>query len=69
MVCSGIVLGIAGAVALTRFLGRFLLRVSPTDPLTFVVVTFTLGVIALWACYIPARRAMRVAPVEALRHE
>jgi predicted permease len=69
MVLAGIVVGLAGAAALTRLLARFLLLVSPTDPFTFLVVTFTLGLVALAACYIPARRAMRVEPVEALRHE
>jgi hypothetical protein len=69
MVVSGIIAGLAGAAALTRLLARFLLLVSPTDPLTFVVVTFLLGLVALWACYVPARRAMRVEPIEALRHE
>jgi ABC-type antimicrobial peptide transport system permease subunit len=68
MVIAGIVLGIAGAAALTRLLARFLLLVSPSDPLTFTVATFMLAA-ALSACYIPARRAMRVEPVEALRHE
>jgi putative ABC transport system permease protein len=69
MVLSGILVGFVAAAAFTRLLGRFLLLVSPTDPLTFVAVTFTLGLVALWACYIPARRAMRIQPVEALRHE
>jgi predicted permease len=69
MVIAGIVLGLAGAASLTRLLARFLLFVSPSDPLTFIVVTLTLAVVALSACYIPARRAMRVEPIEALRHE
>jgi predicted permease len=69
MVVSGLIVGLAGAAALTRLLKQFLLLVSPTDPLTFVVVTLLLGVVALWACFLPARRAMRVEPIEALRHE
>jgi predicted permease len=69
MVVSGIIAGLAGAAALTRLLAQFLLLVSPTDPLTFVAVIFLLGVAALCACYLPARRAMRVQPLEALRHE
>jgi putative ABC transport system permease protein len=69
MVASGIIAGLVGAAALTRLLARFLLLVSPTDPLTFIVVTLLLGLVALCACYFPARRAMRVQPLEALRHE
>ena len=69
MVLLGILVGLAGAAWMTRLLAQFLLFVSPFEPLTFVTVTFLLAVVALWACYIPARRAMRVEPVEALRHE
>lgn len=69
MVVSGVVLGLAGAAAMTQLLKRFLLLVRPTDPWTFIVVTLALGSAALWACYLPARRATRVQPVVALRHE
>jgi predicted permease len=69
LVVSGVVLGLAGAAAMTRLLKRFLLLVSATDPLTFTVVTLLLASAALWACYLPARRATRVQPVVALRHE
>jgi ABC-type lipoprotein release transport system permease subunit len=69
MVFLGMVAGLAGALGMTQLLARFLLLVSPFDPLTFVTVTLILAVVALSACYIPARRAMRVEPVEALRHE
>jgi len=69
LIVSGVVLGLAGAAALTRLLNRFLLLVSATDPLTFITVTLLLGSAALWACYLPARRATRVEPVVALRHE
>jgi predicted permease len=69
LVVSGVVLGLAGAAAMTRLLERFLLLVSATDPFTFIVVTSLLVSAALWACYLPARRATRVEPVVALRHE
>ena len=69
MVAFGIIAGLAGAALLTRLLAQFLLLVSPTDPWTFFVVTVLLALVALWACYLPARRAMRVEPIEALRHE
>jgi len=65
----GTVMGIAGAIALTRFLSTLLYAVKPTDPLTFVAVSLLLTAVALLACYIPARRAMRVDPVVALKYE
>ena len=69
VVCVGIAAGLLGALALGRLTARFLLLVSSTDPLTFAGVTLVLAAIALWACYLPARRAMRVDPLVALRHE
>ena len=65
----GIAIGIAGAVALTRVMEKLLFAVTPTDPATFAVVAIALAIVALAACYIPARRAMKVDPVAALRYE
>ena len=69
MTLAGILIGLVGAMALTRLMETMLYGVRPTDPLTFVSVAALLGVIALLACYIPARRAMKVDPMEALRHQ
>ncbi|HEY6190415.1 MAG TPA: ABC transporter permease [Pyrinomonadaceae bacterium] len=69
MALIGIVLGLIGAFGLTRVLGSLLLGIGTTDPVTFVGVPVLLAVVALLACYIPARRAARVDPLVALRHE
>jgi putative ABC transport system permease protein len=69
LVLLGLFIGVAGAFVVTRWMSSVLFGVTPTDPLTFTVVAFMLGSVALLASYIPARRAMRVDPMVALRFE
>ena len=66
---AGIALGLIGTYAATRVLGALLFRVSPSDPVTFVGIAVLMGVVALLASYVPARRALKVDPVVALRAE
>jgi putative ABC transport system permease protein len=69
MTLPGVALGLAAAWGLTRWIKQMLFEVSATDPLTVVFVTVSLVCVALLACYIPARRATKVDPLTALRHE
>jgi ABC-type antimicrobial peptide transport system permease subunit len=65
----GIVFGLAGAIGLTRVMVSVLFEVKPADPATLVSVALLLAAIAVLACYIPARRALRIHPMNALRRE
>ncbi|HKW02936.1 MAG TPA: FtsX-like permease family protein, partial [Vicinamibacterales bacterium] len=65
----GVVAGVLGALALTRWLQSMLFGVTPTDPVAFAAVVAVLVVVATLACYVPARRGTRINPVEALRQE
>ena len=69
LVVSGLVAGIAGSVALSRLIRSLLYETSPLDPTLYVLVSAILAGVALVACWVPARRAARVDPVEALRCE
>ena len=65
----GTVIGLAGAIALTKVMGSLLFDVAPADVLTFAAVSIGALAVALIACYIPARRATKVDPLVALRNE
>jgi len=65
----GLILGLAAAIGVTRVLTSFLVNVSPRDPVTFAIVSVVLALAAVLGCWLPARRAMQVDPVVALRNE
>ncbi len=69
LVTAGMLAGLVGAWALTRAMSHMLVGISPSDPETYLVVSALLFCIALLACWIPARRTMRMDPMVALRHE
>ena len=69
LVAVGGVIGIITALATGRVLRTYLFGVSSTDPVTFIAVALLLAVVALFACWLPTRRATRVNPMEALRYE
>jgi putative ABC transport system permease protein len=67
--CAGLVVGLAGSIAIARLMGSFLFEVRSTDPGTLAAAMAFLCGVALLSAVIPARRAARVAPTEALRQE
>jgi ABC-type antimicrobial peptide transport system permease subunit len=66
---GGVLAGLAGAIVAMRLMSSLLFGVSPTDPITFLTVSMLLTFVALVACYVPARRAVRADPNVALRYE
>jgi putative ABC transport system permease protein len=69
MVPAFVAVGVAGALALTRLMSNFLYRTQPTDPLTFVAAVLVLAGVAVAAIFLPAKRAVSVDPMAALRYE
>ena len=65
----GVLLGVGGALGLTRYLSGLLYGISSIDPVTYAATSIALTTVAMFACYVPARRAMHVDPMIALRHE
>lgn len=67
LIGAGVIVGLLAAVAATRILGSILFGVTPTDPLTFTAVTALLLTVALVACWLPAKQATRIAPMDVLK--
>ena len=69
LILVGIGVGLVAALALTRVMGSLLFEVRPTDPVTYLAVSALLLVVGFLACWLPARRATRVDPIQSLRYE
>lgn len=69
LVGLGTAAGLVASLAVTRVIERFLWGVTATDPLTFIAVILLMAAVAVLACYVPARRALRIDPITALRWE
>ena len=69
LVTCGVLVGVAAALLLTRLLESMMYGVSPRDPIVFVLVGLVMIAVSLIACYVPARRAMKIDPIVALRYE
>jgi len=69
IVSAGLAVGLLIAIGVGRLVGEFLVGIGPTDPVTYIAVSGLLAIIALAACYVPARRAIEVEPTVALRYE
>lgn len=69
LTAAGVVIGVGGAIALTRLMHSLLFNTSATDPFTFILISVLLSLAAFFACYLPARRAAKVDPLVALRYE
>jgi ABC-type antimicrobial peptide transport system permease subunit len=68
-VAIGLLFGVAAAFTITRVIQAFLWGITPTDPVTFLIVIAVLAVLALVACFVPAKRALSIDPIVALRIE
>jgi putative ABC transport system permease protein len=67
LTATGTIVGLAASIAVTRLMSSLLFGVSASDPMTFAVVPVLLGIVTMAACFIPARRATLVSPMEALK--